>query len=58
MRATPLSVRASPTPVMARAESSTETQRDGQGEARTQRLVSDRDIAGEVEVEENRNAVA
>ena len=30
MRTTPLSVRASPTPVVARAESSTETQQDGQ----------------------------
>ena len=58
MRTTPLSVRASPTPVVAHAESSTETQQDGQGEARTQRLASDRDIAGEVEVEENSNAVA
>jgi hypothetical protein len=43
---------------VARAESSTETQPDGQGEVRTQRLASDRDIAGDDEVEENRNAVA
>jgi hypothetical protein len=43
--------------MVACAESSTETQLDGQGEARTQQLASDRDIAGEVEVEENRNAV-
>jgi len=43
MRNTPLLVRASPTTVVARAESSTETRRDGQKE---------------VEVEENKNAVA
>jgi hypothetical protein len=57
MPTTPLSVRATPTPVVACAEF-TETLRDGQGEARTQRLATDRNIVVEDEVEENRNAVA